>query len=77
MLSGPPRRWALVSDWSQVEYVDGEGKVTFPMRAASLLRQRVADRADAPLADPSGYLGARTASFAQVMTQIGRFIGRR
>ena len=47
------------------------------MRATAFMRQRVTDRRDAPLTDPSGYLGARTASFAQVMAQLGSFTRRR
>jgi membrane-anchored protein YejM (alkaline phosphatase superfamily) len=73
LLSGPPRRFALVSNWSEVAYVDGAVKITFPMRAASLPRRAAADRADAPLPDLSGYLAAHTARLAQVMAQIGRF----
>jgi membrane-anchored protein YejM (alkaline phosphatase superfamily) len=48
LLHDPARRYALVSDWRSVTFVDGEGKVEFPMRAASFLKRPVRDRRDGP-----------------------------
>ena len=77
LLRDPARRYALVSDWRTVTFVDGEGKVEFPMRAASFLKRPVRDRKDRPLADPAAFLNVRTSLFAEVLGDMSRLSARR
>ena len=77
LLDGPERRYALVSDWQTVTYVDGEGKVEFPMRAASFMNRLVLDRKDGPLPDPAAFLSLRASLFAEVLGDMSRLSARR
>ena len=73
LLDGAPHPYVLVSDWSRVAYVDADGKATFPMQPQGWFKQVVTDRRDAPLADPGGWLRARTATFGRVLSDLARF----
>jgi membrane-anchored protein YejM (alkaline phosphatase superfamily) len=73
LLAGPPHPYVLVSDWSRVAYVDGEGKATFPIEPQGWFKQVVSDRRDAPLADPGAWLRARSGAFARVLSDLARF----
>jgi hypothetical protein len=73
LLDGPPRSYALVSDWSRVGYVDAGGKVSFATNPAGWFKQIVSDRRDAPLADPGGWLRAHTAIFGRLLADLARF----
>jgi membrane-anchored protein YejM (alkaline phosphatase superfamily) len=77
LLRGPERRYSLVSDWQTVTYVDSEGKVEFPMRAASFLKRPARDRSDGPLPDPAKFLRLRSAVFAEVLGDMSRLSARR
>lgn len=76
LLGGRPDPYVLVGDWSRVAYVDAQGKASFPMSPADWFEQHVTDRADAPLPDPGGFLRARSAVFARVLGDLGRFTRR-
>ena len=73
LLGNAPHDYVLVSDWSRVAYVDGEGKATFPMEPQSWFRQQVTDRRDAPLPDPGDWLRAHGRTFARVLSDLARF----
>ena len=73
LLAGPPHPYVLVSDWSRVAYVDGEGKATFPIEPQGWFKQVVSDRRDTPLADPGAWLRARSGAFAHVLSDLARF----
>ncbi len=73
LLDGPPRSFALVSDWSRVDYVDAQGKVSFAMDPTAWFEQAVSDRSDAPLEDPESWMRARTARFGRVLADLARF----
>ncbi len=77
LLGDVERRYALVSDWAHVAYVDREGKVVFPTRGSGFSGREVRDRSDVPLADPDRYLGERSAQLAAVWSEISRFSVRR
>jgi membrane-anchored protein YejM (alkaline phosphatase superfamily) len=73
LLGGPARHWTLVSDWNRVAYVDGSGKVAFPMEMPLFHRERVTDRRDLPVGDPGAWMRARTAVFGRVVAALARF----
>lgn len=77
LLSGSERRYTLVSDWQTVTYVDGEGKVEFPMHAASFGKRAVADRHDESVADSPRFLQVRAALFAEALGEMGHLTARR
>jgi len=73
LLGGAERAYGLVSDWSQVVYVDTSRKVSFPMRLSAFFRQEVTDRHDAPVTDRDASLQARLPAFREIMGDLGRF----
>ena len=73
LAADPPRRYVLVSDWSRVAYVDRDAKATFPTRRMTFFQHEVADRHDAPVAEPEPWLRAHASDFAGVLSELARF----
>ena len=73
-LLGPElRRWALVSDWGRMLYVDDGGKASFPMSLSAFFRQELVDRQDQPVADREAFMQARLPALHELMGELGRF----
>ncbi len=73
-LFGPEVRvGTVVAQWNDIAYVDAECKVVFPIRAYDYSDQVVTTRADAPVADRDALIAARTARFAELAKELGRF----
>ena len=74
LAADPPHPYALVSDWSRLAYVDRDAKATFPTRRVTFFQHEVADRRDAPIAEPDAWLRAHAIDFAAVLSELARFM---
>jgi len=77
LLDGSPREYTIMSDWSNMAYVDAEYKAVFPTsNAGARQRPYVTGADDIPLADERQFLQKRRERIAGVLTEMSRFTRR-
>lgn len=73
LLTGPPREYTVIADWSRVAYLDDQYKASFPMKVGGLLRNSVTTRDDAPVPDTDDFYKTRQPRLMEVMKDMNRF----
>jgi len=76
LLSGPPRHYTVVSDWSRIGYIDGEYKAVFPLKNSVLIQNQFTTKNDQPLNDPGEFYAHHQSTLFDVMKEVSRFTKR-
>jgi len=76
LLSGPPRSYTVVSDWSRIGYVDGEYKAIFPLKNSVLIQNQLTTKNDQPVSDSSEFYAHHQSMLFEVMKEVSRFTKR-
>jgi membrane-anchored protein YejM (alkaline phosphatase superfamily) len=67
------RKDTVVAQWNDIAYVDADCKVVFQVRSYDYSQQVVTTRADGPVPDRDAVFAARSARFAELAKELGRF----
>jgi len=73
LLSGPPRHYTVVSDWSRIGYIDGEFKAVFPLKNSVLIQNQFTTKDDQPVNDPAKFYAHHQSTLFDVMKEVSRF----
>ncbi len=67
------RDFVVISDWSNIAYVDQRFKAVFPMRSYGFARQKITTRDDGPVKDRAEFYTANKARIVDLMKQLTVF----
>jgi hypothetical protein len=73
LMAQPERRYAVVSDWSRIAYVDSMYKAVFPLENTALDQSRFTTRDDKELPDPDVFWQGRKAALEDMVEELTTF----
>ncbi|MCK9296847.1 MAG: sulfatase-like hydrolase/transferase [Desulfobulbaceae bacterium] len=73
LLGQPERKYAVVSDWSRLAYVDSMYKAVFPLEKTALEQSRFTTRDDQELPEPAGFWQSHRTVLQAVVKELSVF----